>query len=105
MNSSQIFKKACELYSLGEIVKLTKISKATLSLLKNEKYPNPQKKLDQLAEHFSFLNSENVKCPTLGEIHTNVCARYRAWAKSEKVHHDRLYRMVKGECNECNVCK
>lgn len=103
MNSLERLKKACDLLGQRKAAKEIGYSGTTVNQVLNGTYPKPDPILKKVDIVFSFLNSDETLCPTLGTIHQQTCERYREWASCEKVHPDRLYRDVKDKCASCTI--
>ena len=101
MNSLQLLSKASAQLGQREAGRRIGKSAATVNLLLKEKYPNPTKILETVNKTFSYLNSSEVICPVLGEIHPKVCKRYQDMAMQGKVHQERLYMQVREHCLDC----
>ena len=100
--SVKLLQKACDHYKSQRVVgAMIGKSATTVNLLLKGKYPNAEKILQKVSEVFADLNTTEFRCPELGEIHINVCEKYRDWAMVGKVHKDRLYMQVKDECLNC----
>lgn len=103
MNSLELLRKACDLHGQRKVAKEIGYSGTTVNQVLNGTYPKPDPVLIKVEIVFSFLNSDETLCPTLGAIHKQTCERYREWASCEKVHPDRLYRDVKDKCANCTI--
>lgn len=103
MNSLERLKKACDLLGQRKAAKEIEYSVTTVNQVLNGIYLKPDPILKKVDIVFSYLNSDETLCPTLGTIHNQTCERYREWAKSDKVHPDRLYRDVKDKCASCTI--
>jgi len=103
MTSLERLKKACDLLGQRKAANEIGYSGTTVNQVLNGIYPKPDPVLMKVDIVFSFLNSDETLCPTLGAIHNQTCERYREWAKAEKVHPDRLYRDVKDKCSNCTI--
>ena len=96
-----LLKKACDIHGQRTAGSMIGKSATTVNLILKGTYPNPQKILQTVAQVFAELNTTEFLCPELGEIHINVCKKYQAWAKEDKVRTDRLYMQVKNQCLNC----
>ena len=103
MNSLQLLEKACAQLGQREAGKRIGKSATTVNLVLKEKYPKPEKILQLVDETYAYLNSNEVQCPVLGEIHPKVCAKYAHWSAIGKVHQDRLYMEVREHCLKCQM--
>ena len=99
MNSYELLKKACKQHGQREVARRLHRSPASINRILKGTYPNPKKILIEVYEMFN--TSAKVVCPTLGEIHRDVCKRYCTWAQEDRVHHERLYNAVKEHCLTC----
>lgn len=97
-----LLQKACDHYGSQRTVgRMIGKSAATVNLLLKGTYPKPEKILQKVSEVFADLNHTKSICHVIGEIHPNVCIRYKQMAGQGKVHRDRLYMQVKDECIKC----
>lgn len=104
--SVELLKKAYEYYgSQRKVGEMLGKSATTVNLLLKGKYPNPEPILRKVKESFIHLQEEKYECPVLGTIHSDVCRRYKTWAKIGVIKKDRLYLQVKEQCLECNYAK
>ncbi len=101
MNSLELLSRACDLLGQREAGKRIGKSATTVNQILKEIYPKPEKILHIVDETFAYLNSSEVQCPVLGEIHAKVCGRYAQWAAEGRVHQERLYMDVRGHCAAC----
>ncbi|WP_455756503.1 hypothetical protein [Sulfurimonas sp.] len=99
--SVDLLKKACDKHSQRKTGVMIGKSAATVNLILKGTYPKPEKILQKVSEVFADLNSTEFNCPVLGEIHVDVCKKYKSMAEQNKVHKDRLYMQVKSECVNC----
>lgn len=104
--SMELLKKACKHYgSQRKVGEILGKSATTVNLLLKGKYPNPQPILRKVKESFTHLQEKKCECPVLGAIHSDVCKKYKTWAKTGVIKKDRLYLQVKKQCLECNYAK
>ena len=97
-----LLKRACEHHkSQRKVATKLEVSATTVNQILKGIYPKPEKILQKISEVFADLEFDEVVCPTLGEIHINVCTKYQEMAKKGKVHRDRLYMQVKDKCLTC----
>lgn len=107
MSDLELLKKAYEHEgSLRKLSDKTGKSPATWQTLLNGKYKHdPTKLFNLLKEKYGFLLNEEiilVKCPAIGgEIHPNVCKKYKSAAAEGKNLNDRIYAICKNTCNTC----
>lgn len=101
MNSLQLLSKACDQFGQREAGKRIGKSATTVNQILKEIYPKPEKILQIVDHTFAYLNSSEVQCPVLGEIHPKVCGRYAQWAAQGRVHQERLYMQVREACADC----
>lgn len=98
---TETLQKACNLYGQRETARKIGMSASTINRILKGTYPKPEHILERVVKVFSELREDKRECPALGEIHIDVCSRYRVWAEQDKVHRDRLYMQVKEHCKEC----
>lgn len=101
MSSLEILKKACEQYGQRKVAKRIKRSVTAVNQTLHGIYPKPENILNLAASTFTEFTTNEIVCPILETIHSGTCSRYALWAEQEKVHPDRLYRMVKESCLTC----
>lgn len=103
MDSLELLKKACELYGQRKVGEKLGYSATTVNQVTKGIYVNPEPVLHKVDIVFKYLDSDETICPLLGVIHIQTCDRYREWAMSGKVHHDRMYQEVKDTCATCAI--
>lgn len=104
--SIALLEKACKHYKSQRIVgDMIGKSATTVNQILKGIYPKPEPILKTVGEVFADLACEDIICPTLGKIHSDVCERYKEWAELGKVHKDRLYMQVKESCKNCTRSK
>lgn len=101
MSLKKNFLKVCDTFGQREVGRRIGYSPTTVNQVYKGVYPKPEPVLTAAFKVFGDMNLENVPCPVLGEIHKNICAKYRAWALVDKVHQDLSYRRVKSACLNC----
>lgn len=99
--SLTLLQKACELYGQRKAGEMIGKSATTVNLVLKGTYPKSDKILQKVSEVFAELDSKEFECPVIGEIHMDVCQKYKLWASQDKVHKDRLYMQVKEHCKDC----
>lgn len=104
MSNIELLKAAVE--HEGSMSKVgTKIgySKATISLILQDKYPADREKLDsKVREVYGFLLEREVLCPALRDtIHFEVCKRYVDAVKANKPINGPMFEIVKDTCLFC----
>ncbi len=102
--SMTLLKQAAKRYGQRGAARKLWLSAATVNRVLHGAYPNPEHVLAKAAEVFGEPDRGD-RCPVLGEIHPDVCARYAAWAAEGRVHRDRMYRQVKNTCISCSKRK
>jgi len=103
MTSLQLLAKACAQLGQRETAKRIRKSATTVNQILKQTYPKPEKILQIVDQTFAYLDSSEVQCPVLGEIHPKVCKRYGTMAVQGKVHQERLYMKVREHCLECSM--
>ena len=93
--------RVCDEHGQREVARRVGVSAASINRILKGTYPNPQKILEKIKDTFSSIENREIKCPTLGIIHKEVCSRYKEWSKSNKIHKDRSYMSVKELCKKC----
>ena len=97
----KLLKKACDLHGQRKVGEMIGKSATAVNLILKGTYPKPEKILQKVDEIFTDLKTSKSECPVLGNIHINVCSKYKKWAKQGRVHKDRLYMQVKEHCKDC----
>ena len=99
-----LLKRAAARYGQRGVARKLGVSPATVNRVLHETYPNPEHVLAKAAALFGEPEHRG-RCPVLGEIHPDVCARYAVWAVEGRTHRDRMYRQVKDTCISCSKRK
>lgn len=104
MNSLELLKAAVEHEgSMGKVGEKIGYSKATISLILQEKYPADNIKFDKkLHDVYGFLLERTVMCPALkDQIHFEVCKRYVDAIKNNQNISGNMFAIVKDTCPYC----
>ena len=75
--SKELLQKACSLHGQRGVARLIGKSPTAVNLILKGTYPKPEKILKIVEKVFADLDSSAVVCPILGDIHINVCAKYK----------------------------
>lgn len=101
----ELWKKAIEHDGQNHVGRNLKLSKTTMSLIVNGKYPESAvlKHERKLFEKYGFLLEQKVMCPILGETHEAVCRRYKAADDAKQSVGQKNFLRVKDICPRCLI--
>ena len=94
----KLLDKAIEDTSQNKVAKRLSVSAATVYLLKNKRYDNPEKHYKKIIEVYG---SGDVVCPYIGEIKKSVCREYKEAALGGRELKSVMFRTVKNKCVMC----
>ena len=105
MTNEELLLEAIEkLGGVSEVGREIGVSKAAISLVKNGKYPNPERVYEKLRKKLGYLMEQQVKCPGLKfEIHTEVCRRFAEAVRDDKVLSGVNFQLAREMCPYCPI--
>jgi hypothetical protein len=106
MNDRELLEAAIKYEgTVSAVQKKTGYSKATVFLIRKNKYPTDTKPFyEKLKKEYGFLLDGKVKCPGLkGDIDIRECRKYREAARKGKILKGAAFAIIKDVCPFCHT--